>query len=214
MTSLRQWFLNRVWYVQPSPIMIVQGLPNDCLRALAEAARPSKDRLHFRNLFMDGRRYYLDVQRDGFQLTSDSAIPWRRKGRSSVAAVLNGSFSPAGEGATRIHLQARMRLLYWLDIFPVPAFMTSILIFAPWPFYTIVGLATMLFLLSWIWHRLTAALQTADMIFFVGKALEDFSPAAPPLLAAGNPQIIATEREFHQQWEKFYAEHKTSERHS
>ena len=208
MTSLRQWFLNRVWYVQPSPVMIVQGSPNDCLRALAAAARPSKDRLHFRNLFMDGRRYYLNARDNGFQLTSDSAIPWRRKVRSGVAAVLDASFAPAGENATRIHLQARMHLMFWLDIFPIPAFMTSILIFAPWPSYIIVGIATMLFLLSWIWHRLTAALQTADMIFFVGKALEDLRPTDQPLLAAGNPQVISTERDFHQQWQKFYEEHK------
>lgn len=209
MSRLRQWFLNRVWYVQPSPILIVQGSPHDCLRALVAAARPSKDRLHFRNLFMDGRRYYVDARANGFQLTSDSAIPWRRKTRSSVAAVMDATFSPAGESATRIHLQARMRLLFWLDIFPVPAFMISILIFAPWPDYTIVGLATTLFLLSWIWHRLTAALQTADMIFFVNKALEDLRPSDPSLLAASNPQVVtATERDFHQQWEKFYEEHK------
>ncbi|MEZ4671406.1 MAG: hypothetical protein R3E39_26180 [Anaerolineae bacterium] len=208
MTGLRQWFLDRVWYVQPAPVLIVQGSPNQCLRALAEAARPSKDRLHFRNLFLDGRRYYLDVVDGGFELRSDSAIPWRRKARSSVAAVLDAKFTSAGEDTTRIQLRARMRLLFWLDIFPVPAFMTSILVFAPWPNHTIVGLVTMLFLLSWMWHRLTAALQTADMIYFVDKALEDLSPAAPPLLAAASPHVVTTEPEFHQQWQKFYEEHK------
>ena len=109
MTSLRQWFLNHVWYVQPSPILIVQGTPHDCLRALAAAARPSKDRLHFRNLFMDGRRYYLDARDNGFQLTSDSAIPWRRKGRTfrrNLAKTSSSSMTTKVEGPGRVPLNS------------------------------------------------------------------------------------------------------------
>lgn len=74
MMWLRGWLLDRLWYVQPMTALTVKALPNDCVRALSAATRPNLDRLHLRNLFMDGRRYYVDVLNDGFQITSNTTV--------------------------------------------------------------------------------------------------------------------------------------------
>lgn len=200
--------LLRLWYVYPLVVMTVQATPDECVRALITAARPSVERLHFRNLFTDGRRYYVDPRREGFWMTSNSKIPWRRRARTTVAAVLHGEFSAVGEGGTRLRLRSRMRLFFLLDALFIPAFMTSIVIFAPWPRPIIAGLILALFGLSWLSHRLTATLQAAEMVYFVQKALEDIAPLDIPVLGEPTPDMVTQERDFHEQWEKFYEQHK------
>ena len=50
-----------------------------------------------------------------------------------------------------------------------------------------------------------AALQAHDMIVFVRKALEELPPAEMTLLAAANETIIApAQRDFGEEWERFY----------
>ncbi len=208
MTTLRGWLLNRLWYVQPITTLTVEALPNDCLRTLAAATRPNLNRLHLRNLFMDGRRYYVEAIKDGFQMTSDTTVPWRRRTRTSVAGVLRGEFSASGNNSTIIRMRSRMRLLYLLDIFPLPIFITSILIFAPWPRPLIVILTIALFFLSWVWHRLTASLQAADMIYFVQTVLDDVITTDTPLLSSRSDNVVTPEQDFPEQWQKFYEEHK------
>lgn len=197
--------LRQLWQVHPALALTIQAPPAACLQALAQAAKPSTERLHLRNLFAEGRRYYLQPLPGGFQLTSNSKIPWRR-GRTTLAAVLLGEFDDAG-GATRLMLRAHMRLWFFLDVFLIPAFVTSILVFAPWPAWTIAGLAALLFGLSWLWHRLTAALQAAEMVYFVQKALEDLPAGNTPALGAANPEVITPDAEFRAQWQKFYDQH-------
>lgn len=208
MTTLRGWLLQRLWYVQPTTTLTVKALPNDCLRALALATRPNLDRLHLRNLFIDGRRYYIHSLKDGFQMTSDTTVPWRRKARTSVAAILRGSFSASGNDSTIIRLKARMRLLYFLDIFPVPFFISSILIFTPWS-RVLVGILTItLFFLSWVGHRLSATLQAADMVYFVQTVLDDVTTSDTRLLGTRADNVVTPEQDFPEQWQKFYDEHK------
>jgi len=186
----------------------VKALPNDCLRALALATRPNLDRLHLRNLFTDGRRYYIHALKDGFQMTSDTTVPWRRRARTSVAAILRGSFSASGNDSTIIRLKTRMRLLYFLDIFPIPLFISSILIFTPWS-RVLVGILTIsLFFLSWVGHRLTATLQAADMIYFVQTVLDDVTTSDTQLLGSRTDNVVTPEQDFPEQWQKFYEEHK------
>lgn len=208
MTSLRQALLERLWYVHPVTVITVHSTPIDCMQALQSAARPSLQKLHLRNLFTDGRRYFIDARKEGFLMTSNSKIPWRRRARTSVAAIVQGTISPLGEEMSRIQIQARMRLFFFLDIFLIPFFITSILVFAPWPRLLIAIFVILLFGLSWAWHRLTATLQAADIIYFVEKALEDQSPGVMPMLAQGTPQVITQDGEFQEQWQKFYEQHK------
>lgn len=76
-----------------------------------------------------------------------------------------------------------MRLLYLLDIFPVPIFVTSILIFAPWPKPIIVGTYDCVVLpVVDGKYRLMATLQAADMVYFVEKVLEEVITTDTPLL--------------------------------
>jgi hypothetical protein len=202
--------LSRLWYVYPPVAMTVKAGRRECLRALALASKPDVERLHLRNLFLDGKRYYLYPRTTGFRLTSNSKIPWRRRARTAVAAVLYAEFSDVGEGATRLMMRSRMRLFYLGEALLVPGFITSLLIFAPWPKVLIAFLIAVLFGLSWLSHRLTATLQAAEMVYFVEKALEDIAPVDIPILGAGDePDIITQDREFREQWQKFYEAHKS-----
>ncbi len=194
--------------MHPVVILNVESSATDCQRALSEATRPRLDRLQLRNLYAGGRRYYFDTQPGGFRLRSNSSLPWRPYARTSIAAVLQGEVIPTDEQTTRIRLQMRMRLLFFLDVFPLPIFMSSLLIFTPWPRLVIAGLIALLFGLSYIWHRLTATLQATDMVFFVQKVLEDFTPMDAPQLSAGGPEVIKSSGEFHREWQRFYEQHK------
>ncbi len=197
--------LYRVWYVHPAVVLTVQASPALCLRTLVTAARPSQERLHLRDLFTEGRRYYLQPARKGFRLTSNSRLPWRR-GRTRFTAVVSGTFSQAGD-ITRILLRARITVPYLVQVFFIPAFISSIIIFAPWR-PAVIGVAILLlFGLSWFGHRLNAMLQAGEMVFFVQKALEDLAPADIPLIPATSDNTITLEREFREQWNKFYEEH-------
>jgi hypothetical protein len=192
--------------VHPVVHVTVQATPAACLRTLAMAARPSQERLHLRGLFTEGRRYYLKPSRKGFQLTSNSRIPWRR-GRTGFTAVLSGAFSESGD-TTRILLRARITVPYLLRVFFIPAFISSIIIFARWPRPVIAASILLLFGLSWLGHRLNAMLQAGEMVFFVQKALEDLAPADIPVIPATSDNTVTLEREFREQWDKFYEEHK------
>jgi hypothetical protein len=197
-----------VWYVHPVVIFTVESPAADCVRALAEGTRPRLDRLQLRNLYVDGKRYYFDLRTKGFRLSTDSSLPWRTRTRTAVAAVMQGELTPAGESTTRVHLRAHMRWLYLLDVLPIPAFISSLLIFAPWSPAVIGVLIVTLFGLSFTWHRLTAALQATDMVFFVQKVLEDFAPAEPLQLKMGGPEVINSSGDFRREWERFYEQYK------
>jgi hypothetical protein len=203
--ALLDRILERLWVTHPTVTLTVQATPEACLRALAEATRPRLDRLELRNLYTEGRRYYLQPAGDGFELTSSSKVYWRRS-RTAVASILNGTFKPGDDGSIVLHLRSRMRLLYFLDIFPVPIFMTSLLVFAPWSPAVIVALSVTLFGLSITWHRLTAALQAADMVYFVDKALGALAASPPALLPQGEPDVIQPDAEFREVWRKYYEE--------
>ncbi len=211
--SLLSPLWERIWRVHPPFALTVKASRAECLRAIALATKPDVDRLHLRNLFTDGRRYYLDPRPSGFRLTSNSKIPWRRRARTGIAAVLYGEFSDAGDGATHIVMRSRMRLFYLGEALLIPAFVTSLLIYAPWSRLLIAGLIVTLFGLSWLAHRLTATLQATEMVYFVQKALEDIAPVEIPVLSAGGePEVITQDKEFREQWQKFYEAHKREER--
>lgn len=206
--ALWQRVLNRVWYVHPTVTLLLHASPTACLHVIAKAAKPSVERLHLRNLFTDGRRYYLSEAQNGFQMRSTSTISWRRRKRTRVAAVLFGTISEVGNGITRIQISSRMTALYFLDIFVLPTWMGALLIFGPLGTkIALIGLGV-IFALSWLWHWYGAVLQATEMVYFIQVALEDLQTAEIPALAAINQHVIYSQEEFHQQWEKFYDEHK------
>jgi hypothetical protein len=207
--------LRSLWGLHPPVVLVVRASPVVCLQTLGVGARPSTDRLQLRNLFADGRRYYVQPLADGFRLTSDSRRPYgSRRRRTPVAAALFGRFSEAEGGAvTIIRLRTRMNALYLLNALFIPAFITSIILFMPWSRGVIVSLVVGMFTLSLAAHRLNAALQANAMVFFVQKVLEDLPAAELGQLPATNPEVVApspAQAGFREQWQKFYEE-KSSE---
>jgi hypothetical protein len=206
----RSLLLPRVWYLGYPVIVFVRATPVICLQTLATAARPSTQRLHLRNLFADGRRYFIRPKtpaQTGFTMVTTSRVLWRYRRRTSSSAVLNGTFSSFGDDSTRLHLRARVRPLYMFSSLFLPTFMTSILIFVPWPPALIAALIALLYALSWTGYRANAAIESHAMIWFVQKALEDLPPVEIGSLGSQTPGVYYDSRDFEAAWQKFYAEH-------
>jgi hypothetical protein len=197
--TLWQWALARLWYVHPPVTLRLACTPALCLRTLASAARPSTQRLHLRNLFAEGRRYYLHPASAGFQMNSTSKLPWSLRRRTRVAAVIFGSFD-FSDGTTLLRLRARMTLPFLLDVLLLPLWMGLLLAFGPLPAPVSTAAAAALLALSWLWHRYEAALQAAEMVYFARVALTSLIEADAPALAAGDTIF----RDFQAEWEKFY----------
>lgn len=214
MFGLPSRLLRSLWQIHPPVALVVRASRDACLQTLMVAARPSHHRLHLRDLFVDGRRYYVQPRQDGFRLTSDTKLLWgSRRRRTRMAAVIFGAFSGTSEDMTFVRLRARMSITYSLSGLLIPAFVTSILVYTPWPMPLITVLAMLLFALSWLGHRFDAAYQANEMVYFVEKVLEDLPSADVPELQAAGPDVVmpSTSREFREQWQKFYQEHSQDE---
>lgn len=203
---LKGWF----WFVHVPVVLIVNATPAACLQTLIGAARPSTQRLHHRNLFASGRRYEFQMidapeSNGAFRMTTTSKVSWHYRRRTSSSAVLIGKFYPVADEITRIQLETRIKLLYLLDVFLIPTFMTSIIVFVPWNTGVIVALIVLFYLLSWFAHRYNAAFEANEMIYFVQKVLEDLATGEMMTLETGKDVIY---QEFERAWEKFYQEHR------
>jgi len=201
-----------LWRLHPPALVVVQAAPAVIVQTLSTAARPSTERLHLRELFRDGLRYYIEPLQNGFRITSSSREAYGgRRRRTRVAAVLDGAFSSAEAGAvTFVRLKTRMNLPYFLGGLAIPAFITSIIIHMPWSRGAVLLLVALLFGLSLGARRLNAALQAAEMVYFVQKALEDLPQPEIMGLEASRPEIVMAgggdpvHTDFGAQWQKFY----------
>ncbi len=203
-SRVRLWW-QALWQLHPPVALVVRATEAKCLQTLAAAAKPSTDRLHLRDLFMDGRRYYVQPQADGFKLTSDNRLSWGgRRNRSRVAAMVMGSMSSLDDEVTFIRLHARMNLPYLASGLLLPIFFSSIVVYMPWNRFVVSGMVALLFALSLIGHRYNAALQVNEMIYFVRKALDDLPPVEVGALPASGPDVVMTD--FREQWYRFYRE--------
>ncbi len=204
-------FLGRVWYVGSPVVLILQATPASCLHALATATKPKVSQLHFRNLFADGRRYFMHPRKQGFQMTTTLSVSWNYRRRTGSTTVMNARVIAHGEGITQIYLQSRINLTFLLTSASVwmPIFVASWLIYAPWHPVIIGVFVICLFSLSWAGHRLTAMLDADAMIWFVQKVLEDFVTAEIPVLQPENTpsDVIYEHHDFGLEWEKFYKAH-------
>jgi hypothetical protein len=183
--------LARLWYLQPPTALLLHGTPNRALHDLALAARPSTERLHLRDFFRDGRRYYVYRHAGGFAMQSNRRIPWMRRRRTRMAAVLLGTFSEFGSSATGLRLRARLSVPFFLDIFPLPLIILILLLAGPMPtgFALLSGAA--LLILSWLWHRYTAVMQILDMQHFVRAALAEIEVLDAPELPASAAEVVS-----------------------
>jgi len=200
--QLRQWLLDRIWYAHPPQVVLVRATPAECIQTLATATKPSTARLHLRNLFAEGRRYYFQPDEAGFRMKSTTPVPWRRR-RSRSASVLHGTCDELTEGVTHVEMQVRMTAAFFLDVFLLPTWMSLLLITGPLSLPVGIGASLLILVLSWIWHRYTAMIQALDMIYFVQVALNDLPEYIPEQLpqSADDNVIYA---DFEQQWRKFY----------
>lgn len=182
------------------------------MRALTNAARPSQERLHHRDLFTDGRRYYVRPLPGGFQVMSDTRLFWGRRRRTRMAAVVNGTFSGGDEAnggspITTVRLRARMSSFYALSSLLIPAFISSIVAYAAWPVTVRSAIVALLFILSWLGHRFDAAYHANEIMFFVQKALDDLPSGDLPGLPTAGPDIVIPARgDFSAEWQRFYEE--------
>lgn len=196
---------NRLWYIQPPRLMLIQAAPTLCLLTLHQAVKPSVERLHLRNLFMEGRHYSFAAQELAFRMNSTSRSPWRRR-HGRPAAVLLGQCADIGAGITRVDLRTRMSLPFLLDVFVLPGWMSLLLLFGPLPLQTGIIASLVLLLCSWLWHWYNAALQATDLLYFVEVALDDLPDAQVAQLAASTDNTIRAD--FVEEWQKFYQEHR------
>lgn len=194
-----------LWQLHPPVALVVRASQARCLETLMVAAKPSANRLHLRNLFAEGRRYYIQPQNDGFRMTSNNRLMWGgRRNRSRTAAMIYGKLSSPNDEITFIRLHARMNIVYLLSGLILPIFFTSIVVYMPWSRAIISLIIGLLFVLSLAGYRFNAALQVNEMIYFVQKALEDLPPAELAELPASGPDVVMTD--FREQWYKFYRE--------
>ncbi|MBC8170841.1 MAG: hypothetical protein H7X77_04195 [Anaerolineae bacterium] len=203
-----RWLLGKLWFVHPPVFLLVNASPGICLQTMAVTARPSTERLHHRNLFASGRRYYLTARERGFRLTTTSKVSWSYRRRTRSAAVMQATFSVIHNDITRIQMESHISLTNLLEFSLLPTFMTSIIVYIPWWHPSvIVGCIIALYTLSWFGHRYNATLEANEMVFFVQKALEDLEPAVIMSLEAKNLDVVYEQRDFDAEWEKFYRRH-------
>lgn len=208
--------LRPLWRVHPPVVIVVGANRPTALQTLTLAARPSTDRLHLRDLFAEGRRYYIKPDDIGFRMTSDTRLLFgshrRRSGRSAlIDATVDGD---ANSALTLIRLQARMFIWQAVRALLWPALFAAIILNVEWwdPVLR-VGLVLILTALSWTAHRADAALQASEMVFFIQKALEDLPPAHLPSLESEHPEIVsAPDADFSAAWQRFYRQHQRDER--
>jgi hypothetical protein len=209
-SALVDLVLKRVWYVHETTHLTLQATPAACLQAMAIAAKPSVDRLQLRDVFSDGRRYYLEPDENGFRMRCSSGGGWRNRRRGGSASLLFGVFEPIENGITRLNLSAHITVPYLLSVFLAPLMIAVIILpFDLWYDWFRIGIVLLLLGLSWGSHRAQAQLQAVEMVYFIGRALEDFDPVIIPSLGESTPHVAddTLHREFRQEWEKFYKEH-------
>ncbi|MBK8022693.1 MAG: hypothetical protein IPK19_14980 [Chloroflexi bacterium] len=213
--DLNRFLWNALWRLYPPVSLAVGASSEECLRTLSDGARPSTARLHLRDLFVEGRRYYIMPKGDGFKITSDNRPLWgRRRQRTPVSAYLNGSFTTVQGSSivTLVRLDARMYRLSFFGALALPTFFTSIVVFMPWDAPVLGVLIAAMYVCSLLGHRVNAALQVNEMVYFVQKVFEDLPPAMVAELPDRGPEmVVAAEAlpndDFAAEWARYYREH-------
>lgn len=203
--------LRDLWLIHPPVAIVVGANRPTALQTLHAATRPSTDRLHLRDLFAEGRRYYIQFNDDGFRMTSDQRLRFgSRRRRSGRTALIFATVSGDSDASiTLIRMRARMFVWQVVRAFLWPAlFATIILNVGWWDISVRIAIVLLLVALSWTTHRADAALQASEMVFFVQKALEDLPPARVPSLESQRPDVVSTpDADFSAAWQRFYQQH-------
>jgi hypothetical protein len=216
---LGRWLHSR--FQLAPPLTIVIGAPPDvCWATLAAATRPSQSRLHLRDVFAEGRRYYLAHTAEGFRITSDTRRFWSgRRSRTQVAAVVFGSLdSGSGRKAgpsqpaetarqpiTFVRLHVQGYTLHLIRTLALPVFVCTLVLASSWPDLVRALVMTVLLVLGWAMHRFEAMMQADSIYAFVQKALEDLPHAEIRGLPTAGAHIIL-DPDFRSAWERYYGD--------
>lgn len=198
-----RYFLNRIWYVHPGAHLRVSINPFHVYRILKAAAQPSAKHLELRNLYIQGRRYFLqETHAQGFRMMTTHKIRWQMRRRTRACAMLYAEFEAIDKDTFRMKLSSHVRIWYLIDMLLWPSFISSIVVYMWWPVWLIATLIIALFTLSWMAHRFNAALEAHEMIFFIETILDDYFPELPAQLPAGKADIVYEEA-FAEAWEQY-----------
>jgi hypothetical protein len=197
--------IRHLWSIQTPSAIYVDVPPEVCLSLLSKASRPSIDRLHLRDTFMEGRRYYIEATSDGFRMTTTSKALINRR-RTESMTILRAQVNGIGERGTSIVFRGHLRPVRFASSLWIPVGMTCLLWPVPWPRMFIVGLLTVIFGFAWAGLRYGAALEIAEMIYFIHKAFENvpkFVPFALPIPSTRN----VSGGDFDVLWDQFVRAH-------
>jgi hypothetical protein len=168
---------------------------------LSKAAQPSIERLHLRDTFAEGRRYFIEATADGFRMMTTSKALINRRRTESLAVVQAQLFN-VSENSTSIVLRGHLRPIGFVSSFWIPAGMVWLLWPVPWPRMLIVGLLAVIFGFAWAGLRYGAALEITEMTYFVHKAFENVPKFAPVALPAPTDTSVSG-RDFDVLWDQF-----------
>jgi hypothetical protein len=194
-----------VWYLHPK-VSLQLNLPAAQVYNLLEMnSKPSIKRLEYRKLYAAGRRYLMRSDgKGGFSMMTTEKVWWHPRARTRASTVLHGDFETLDAESSRLTLRSNIRLHYLLDVFPIPTFFTSIVVYMWWPVWLLTFLVLALYLLSWLGHRLHALLEAHEMRFFIETILQEYMPN-PPAQLQGVSNIVMS-KDFEQVWDKFVEE--------
>ncbi len=201
-------WVRRLWIVQDPIAVWVQAPPEVCLKTIEQAIQPSVKRLHLRETFMNGRRYDIFPTPRGFQLTTSAKSLWKSRQRINAACVMDVRVDSDTETKqTTLTLTARLRSFSVFNALWMPAGMIYLISGNPWPQEVIWGIITTLFALSWAAMRFSAAVDAAEMTYFIQKTFEDFRRVQPVKLPAPADADVIRGGDFEVMWQRFVQSH-------
>ncbi|MBK9122602.1 MAG: hypothetical protein IPM16_05695 [Chloroflexi bacterium] len=168
-------------------------------RTLDAAATPSTQRLHMRDAFAEGRRYYIDPVDGGFRMATTSKSLFARGRRTSALCLLSATVEPITDSEARIRLEPRLRGLAFAGALVVPTLLSLLLIPVPWPPALLVLTCLIAYAASLVGLLAGARLEAYEMLYFVEKAFEDFRKFSLAQLAPVSQDIIGAQ-DFRELW--------------
>lgn len=203
------WF-RHLWTIQEPVSIWVKLAPELSMKAVEQSTLPSAKRLHLREAFANGRRYDVFKRPDGFVLTSSALTGWNARQRSSASCTLHVRLdTDADQAQTTLTVHAHLRPFAVFNALWLPTLMVYLIGNNPWPQAVIISLLVSLYALAWASLRFGAAVDAADMTYFLQKTFEEFQHIRPQVLSAPPDPNAVNSADFEQMWERFVQARRT-----